>query len=98
MIWQLYNIVGWGTEIKFGRLSFHLRSRISCGEHLAIVCLQECGCNKKVSISLISARCVKRVLKIFLICSSCVVKVCFVGSTLVYGVSCWLSLTLLQVS
>jgi hypothetical protein len=56
-----------GTGIVFGSLNCHQRLKISCEEHVVIVCLQEFGCNQKVFSVLINAQCVKKVLKIVLI-------------------------------
>lgn len=92
MIWKLYNIVRQEIGIVFGRL------RISCGELVTNVFLREFDCKQKVFSVLISARCVKAMVKIILICFLYVVNVCFVCIAPDYVVLWWLPLILLQVS
>jgi hypothetical protein len=55
-----------------------LGSRLDLGK-------SETGCNQKEFSVLIGVQCVMILVRIVLICSFCVVKVCFVGNVLAYG-------------
>jgi len=80
IIWKLHRGIG----ILFWSNSFHRRWITFYGELVAIVCLQESGYKQKVFGVQIIVRCVTTRLKIILVFSACVVKVCSVGNTLAY--------------